>query len=128
MTSTIFVQKTTCQNYFFQILFQTKCSDCESQQFRFGFDVKNPCRFMIYFWIYPQKIKKSKIHFGKPDSEIRIWISLQKTHPRVRYAAVTLKCPSPISSPRTSCGVCFCSSRTNPTGRLRGGYLSSSVI
>ena len=47
---TIFVRKTACQKYFFQILSQKKrSSDCESQKSGFGFDPKNPPRMCMDF-------------------------------------------------------------------------------
>ena len=77
---TIFVRKTACQKYFFQILSQKKRSaDCESQKSGFGFDPKNPPRMWI-LWIHDSFLnlpKKRKIHFWIRKSEFRF---SQKTH------------------------------------------------
>ena len=77
---TIFVRKTACQKYFFQILYQKKRSaDCESQKSGFGFDPKNPPRMWI-LWIHDSFLnlpKKRKIHFWIRKSGFRF---SQKTH------------------------------------------------
>ena len=70
---TIFVRKTACQKYFFQILSQNKRSaDCESQKSGFAFDPKNPPRMWI-LWIHDSFLnlpKKTQNPFLDP--EIRI--------------------------------------------------------
>ena len=78
---TIFVRKTACQKYFFQILSQNKRSaaDCESQKSGFGFDPKNPPRMWI-LWIHDSFLnfpKKRKIRFWIRKSGFRF---SQKTH------------------------------------------------
>ena len=75
---TIFVSKTACQNYFFQILSQKKRLDCESQKSRCGFDPKNPPRVWI-LWIHdPFLDLPPKMQNPLLDSEFRIRIFPKK--------------------------------------------------
>ena len=73
--------KPLVKNTFFKS-FPKKRSDCECQKSGFGFDPKNPLRVWI-LWIHDPFLnlpKKTQNPFL--NSEIRIWIFPQKTHPQ----------------------------------------------